>query len=136
MAGKVGDYYSEQALKHAARIITWVPSSTLALHLFTGVVSAAGAGPEVSGNGYAPSSIANDATKFGFSALRLTTVSDLNSATPTGTAWGTIVAVSFTEPADLTKVYYYGTLTQPIISVVGQQLVIPAGAFTADILSA
>lgn len=134
MSLQIGHYYSMQVKKHGTRQITWTPSSTLDMNLYTNSVTRYGVGTLAAWSGYAASSIPNDTTKFGIDGEFLENIADLNGGAPTGGTLPQVISVSFTTPGVLTEVYFFGNLTAPIQPVVGQAFVIPAGSFSLDII--
>ena len=108
-------YLCNKVLDYFFGTTSWTPPTTLYFGLFTTAPSqpAGTGGVECSGNSYTRATITNNggATQWNVAAsAQKTNVADITFATPTGTGWGTVVAVGiFDASGNLLWVCILGT---------------------------
>jgi hypothetical protein len=113
----------------------WFGSTTLGpsqyeLRLYTVAPTAAGGGTEVTGGGYSPLTIDNDATNFDPAASGIKyNNADWDFGAASGAAWGTIVGIGYHNPSGGALVRYGPLNTSATVSD-GDSFVVLSGTAT------
>jgi len=123
MAGSFSDYLEDKLLKHAFTNTSYTPATTLYVALYTAAPTDAGGGTQITGNGYARTSVA-------FTVSGTTTIATNSAAVefPAATAsWGTVVAVGIFDASTSGNLLAWADLTVNKTIDTGDIFRIPAG---------
>lgn len=128
MPGNLSNYAEIKLLDHVLGTTTYTKPSATHLALYTVAPTDAGAGTEVTGNGYARQLVTwSNATNSG--ASNNATV----SFTASGGSWGTIVAVALCDAVSAGNQLWYGTLTTPRTIASGDVLEFAPGSIVVSL---
>lgn len=108
----IGNYLRDKLLNEAVGAVAFAPAATLEIRLFSTVLTAAGAGTEISNAGYARQTINNDTSFFPASTSGAKTNAvrvDFDDATED---WLDILAVGLFDAGD--NLYFFMNLDAPV----------------------
>lgn len=133
MAGFIGDALRNAVLDAILGASHSLTTSTLEIALYTVAPTSAGGGTEVSsggGSGYSPILINNDGSQFGAaSGAAKLNLADWDFGVA-GTAWGTVIWAALRNPSSHVIIIAAPLATSRVV-LAGDEVVVPAGSFTA-----
>lgn len=128
MANQKSDYLENKVVEHVLRNVTYTPPATVYVGLFTAPPGESGGGTEVAGGSYARQPVTFGAAVGGL----VSNSSQVTFPTCTGSDWGTITDFAIFDALSGGNELYYGTLTSPVIILVGSAFVFAVNQLTVQ----